>query len=102
VSAYYLLRSNLTCTYFVCAVSDIHGDHPHQVSAGYEPCCVVQYQKECVLGVAERRDMDKTGYRYYALGDWALPNQHVDNIWKFDTKHSDIQALGAVLARYSC
>jgi len=48
--------------------------------------------------------MDKTGQggreagnRYHFFGDWASPNQHEDNIWKFDTKYSDIQPLGAVL-----
>jgi len=35
----------------------------------------------------------KAGNSYYSFG----PNQHVDNIWKFDTKYSDIQPLGAVL-----
>jgi len=68
--------------------------------------------------------MNKTSNSYYFPGDWASPNQHVDkleetsntgdrtcpfcdcischqphvkNIWKFDTKYSNIQPLGAVM-----
>jgi len=31
-----------------------------------------------MLGLTERGEMDKTGNSYYAFGDWASPNQHVD------------------------
>jgi len=68
--------------------------------------------------------MEKSGNSYYSFGEWASQNQHVDirektgnnsnktcpfgycvschqphveNIWRFDTKYSDIQPLGAVL-----
>jgi len=77
-----------------------------------------------MLGLTVRGEMEKTGNSYYSFGDWASQNQHVDirektgntgnktcpfgdcischqpqveNIWKFDTKYSDIQSLGAVL-----
>ena len=67
-------------------------------------CHTAQHQTEGILGLTDRGEMDKTGQggreagnSYYSLGDWASPNQHVDNIWKFDTKYSDIQPSGAVL-----
>ena len=75
-------------------------------------------------GLTERGEMEKSGNSYYSFGEWASQNQHVDirektgnnsnktcpfgycvschqphveNIWRFDTKYSDIQPLGAVL-----
>jgi len=76
-----------------------------------------------MVGLTERGEMEKTGNSCYSFGDWASQNQHVDirektgsrgnktcpfgdcischqphveNIWKFDTKYSDMP-LGAVL-----
>ena len=87
-------------------------------------CHIAQHQTECILGLTERGEMQKTGNIYYSFGDWASQNQHVymrektdntgnktcpfgdcischqphvENIRKFDTKYSDIQTLGAVL-----
>jgi len=102
---------------------------PHNDSVVYlrkGECHIAQYQAECMLGLTERGEMEKSGNSYYSFGDWASQNQHVnirektgnrlrgnktcpfgdciscnqrhvENIWKFDTKYSDIQPLGAVL-----
>jgi len=89
---------------------------PHNDSVVYlrkGECHIAQYQAECMLGLTERGEMEKSGNSYYSFGDWASQNQHV-NIrektgnrlrgnktcpfkFKFDTKYSDIQPLGAVL-----
>jgi len=60
-------------------------------------CHIAQHQTEYILGLTERGGMDKSGSNHYSFGNWASPNQHVNNIWKFDTKYSDIQPLGAGL-----
>jgi len=54
---------------------------PHNDSVVYlrkGECHIAQHQTECMLGLTERGEMDKTGNSYYAFGDWASPNQHVD------------------------
>ena len=63
-----------------------------------------QHQTEGIPGLTERGEMHKTdqggreaGNIYDFSGDCALPNQHIDNIRKFDSKCSDIQPLGAAL-----
>jgi len=77
-----------------------------------------------MLGLTERGEIEKTSNNYYSFGDWASQNQHVnirektdnsanktypfgdcmschqphvEHIWKFDIKYSDIQPSGAVL-----
>jgi len=80
---------------------------PHNDSVVYlhkGKCHIAQHQTEGFLELTQQGEMDKTGQggreagnSYYSFGNWAWPNQHIDNIWKFDTKWLDIQPLGAVL-----
>jgi len=67
-------------------------------------CNIAQQQTEGILGLTEWGKMDKTnqggreaGKSYDSFGDWASSSQHVDSIWKFDTKYSDIHPLCVVL-----